>query len=244
MSAFRALNTPRKIVIGLLAGGAGYATVNYVIWPFNRELYMTNTQQNEIDAFTVKRIEEVCKNFQNAENCNSLLKKHLTKDVVDQLKYRKTRLGATLYDVIRSGVNNLDASVGVYAPDAESYKTFAPLFDKIIEDYHGFSPKESQPAVDLGEGKAGDFPELDPKNKYILSTRIRCGRSLAGYPFNPLLTEDDYLIMEQKVKTALDMVQDKELKGVYYPLAGMTKQTQNQLISDHFLFKEGDRHLK
>lgn len=80
------------------------------------------------------------------------------------------------------GVFNLDASVGVYAPDAESYKTFAPLFDKIIEDYHGFGPKDRQPAVDLGEGRTNDFPELDPKKKYILSTRIRCGRTLAVRP--------------------------------------------------------------
>lgn len=31
--------------------------------------------------------------------------RHLTKDVVDKLKYKKTRLGATLYDVIRSGIH-------------------------------------------------------------------------------------------------------------------------------------------
>lgn len=69
------------------------------------------------------------------------------------------------------GVFNLDASVGVYAPDAESYKTFAPLFDKIIQDYHGFSSSDMQPPVDLGEGKSSDFPPLDPKGKYIKSTR-------------------------------------------------------------------------
>ena len=74
--------------------------------------------------------------------------------------------------------------------------------------------------------------------------RIRCGRSLRGYPFNPLLTGDDYLIMEAKVKTALSSVEDKEIKGTYYPLAGMTKDVQKQLIADHFLFKEGDRHLQ
>lgn len=29
--------------------------------------------------------------------------------------------------------------------------------------------------------------------------RIRCGRSLEGYPFNPLLTQDDYLIIQERV---------------------------------------------
>lgn len=50
--------------------------------------------------------------------------------------------------------------------------------------------------------------------------------------------------MEGKVKTALESVEDKEIKGTYYPLTGMTKEVQKQLIADHFLFKEGDRHLQ
>lgn len=35
-----------------------------------------------------------------------------------------------------------------------------------------------------------------------------------------------------------------ELKGKYYPLTGMSKEIQQQLIDDHFLFKEGDRFLQ
>jgi protein-arginine kinase len=34
-----------------------------------------------------------------------------------------------------------------------------------------------------------------------------------------------------------------ELEGSYYPLNGMKKEDQDQLIADHFLFKEGDRFL-
>lgn len=209
-----------------------------------REIYLVNKQENETDAFTVKKIEDAFKRLQEHDECKSLLKKYLTRDVVDQLKYKKTKLGASLYDVISSGVHNLDAGVGVYAPDVESYKTFAALFDPIIEDYHGFKPSDSQPNVDLGESKIKEFPPLDPAGKYIQSTRIRCGRTLDGYPFNPLLSSNDYLMMQQKVRTALEQVKDSDLKGVYYPLQGMKKEVQNQLITDHFLFKEGDRHLQ
>uniref|UniRef100_A0A7E4ZZT2 arginine kinase n=1 Tax=Panagrellus redivivus TaxID=6233 RepID=A0A7E4ZZT2_PANRE len=227
-------------VAGLVAAVGGYT----YFYPYARDVALVNKQQGETDAFTVKKIEEAYKILQDHPECHSLLKKHLTKSVVDQLKYKKTQLGATLYDVIRSGVHNLDAGVGVYAPDYESYKVFAALFDPIIEEYHGFGPNDKQPPVDLGEGRTGEFPPLDPAGKYIKSTRIRCGRTLKGYPFNPLLTSDDYLIMQQKVKSALESVQDKDLKGTYYPLQGMSKETQNKLIADHFLFKEGDRHLQ
>jgi protein-arginine kinase len=209
-----------------------------------RDMIYVNEQIGENNAFNIKKIENAYKTLQDNSECNSLLKKHLTQSVVDKLKYKKTKLGATLYDVIRSGVFNPDASVGVYAPDSESYKVFAALFDPIIQEYHGFGPNDKQPDVDLGEGRTKELEPLDPDGKYIISTRIRCGRTLRGYPFNPLLTGDDYLIMQEKVKNALSQVKDDDLKGTYYPLQGMKKETQNQLIADHFLFKEGDRHLQ
>nr|CAD2182252.1 unnamed protein product [Meloidogyne enterolobii] len=174
------------------------------------------------------------------------LKKHFTESVKDKLKYKKTKLGGTLYDIIRSGVANLDSGVGVYAPDAESYTKFAALFDPIIDDYHGgFGPNAKHPATYFGEDKISELKDLDPEGKYILSTRIRCGRSFKGYPFNPLLSRDDYIMMETKVKNVFDGLKgDSELGGTYYPLDGMSKDTQKQLIADHFLFKEGDRFLK
>lgn len=48
--------------------------------------------------------------------------------------------------------------------------------------------------------------------------------------------------MEQIVSKTLKGLTG-ELKGTYYPLTGMSKATQQQLIDDHFLFKEGDRYV-
>jgi len=197
------------------------------------------------DADTIKKIEEGYKTLQASKDCHSLLKKYFTEDVMNKLKGKKTKLGATLWDVIQSGVKNLDSGCGVYAPDAEAYTMFKELFDPIIEDYHGgFGPSAKQPATDLGESHVAELTDLDPDHKFIQSTRIRCGRSLAGYPFNPCLTEANYKDMEGKVKKIFETIQDPELQGTYYPLAGMTKEIQNQLIKDHFLFKEGDRFLQ
>jgi len=72
---------------------------------------------------------------------------------------------------------------------------------------------------------------------------VRCGRSLQGYPFNPLLTENQYSEMEKKVSSTLKGLSG-ELKGDFYPLTGMSKDVQQKLIDDHFLFKEGDRFLQ
>lgn len=197
------------------------------------------------DADTQKKIEEGFKTLQAAKDCKSLLKKHLSEKVVNNNKAKKTKLGATLWDVIQSGVKNLDSGVGLYAPDAEAYTMFKDLFDPVIEEYHnGFKPTDRQPPTDLGDGKIDQLPDLDPEGKFINSTRIRCGRSLQGYPFNPCLTEANYKEMESKVKAGLESLSDGELQGNYYPLLGMSKEIQNQLIADHFLFKEGDRFLQ
>ncbi|KAH8611218.1 ATP guanido phosphotransferase N terminal domain [Trypanosoma vivax] len=190
----------------------------------------------------IAKLDAAFSKLQNASDCNSLLKKHLTKNVFEEIKGRKTKLGATLLDVIQSGVANLDSGVGLYAPDAESYTVFAPLFDPVIEDYHkGFKPSDRQPPKDFGD--LSTLVDVDPDNKYVLSTRVRCGRSLEGYPFNPCLTKAQYEEMESRVKEQLSTMTG-ELQGCYYPLTGMTKETQQKLIDDHFLFKEGDRFLQ
>lgn len=50
----------------------------------------------------------------------------------------------------------------------------------------------------------------------------------------------NYKEMEDKVSAIFNTFEG-ELKGKYHPLTGMDKATQQQLIDDHFLFKEGDR---
>ena len=197
------------------------------------------------DADTIKKIEEGFKTLQGAKDCHSLLHKYFSKDVMEACKARKTKLGATLWDVIQSGVKNLDSGVGIYAPDAEAYTLFKELFNPVIEDYHGgFKSTDKQPPTDLGESHLAELPDLDPEGKYINSTRIRCGRSLQGYPFNPCLSEANYKEMETRVKKIFEEIKDPELQGTYFPLTGMTKEVQTQLIQDHFLFKEGDRFLQ
>ncbi|PAA48667.1 hypothetical protein BOX15_Mlig028863g1 [Macrostomum lignano] len=195
-----------------------------------------------VDPSVVSYLEEGYKKLQSDPKCKSLLKRHLTKDVLEKLKNKKTSFGSTLKDVVQSGVENLDSGVGVYAPDAEAYSVFADLFDPIIEEYHGgFKRTDRHPPCTLGD--ASEFGDVDPEGKYVVSTRIRCGRSLRKFPFNPNMTEGHYKEMEDLVSGTLKGMTG-ELKGTFYPLTGMTKEVQQQLIDDHFLFKEGDRFLQ
>lgn len=96
-----------------------------------------------------------------ASDSKSLLKKYLTRELFDQLKTKKTSFGSTLLDVIQSGLENHDSGVGIYAPDAEAYTTFADLFDPIIDDYHqGFKKTDKHPPKDFGD--VDTLGNLDP----------------------------------------------------------------------------------
>ena len=54
------------------------------------------------------------------KECSSLLCKYLTPEVFETLKEKKTGYGFTLEQAIRSGVENVDSGIGVYAGDEES----------------------------------------------------------------------------------------------------------------------------
>ena len=174
------------------------------------------------------------------EDCTSMLCKHLTPEMFEALKDKKTANGFTLEQAINSGVVNIDSGIGVYAGDEESYSMFAPLFDAIIEDYHGFGKEEKhQSNLNPDDLKA---PNPDPDGEFIVSTRIRVGRNVANLPLGPAISKEQRDLVESSVVEGLNTLEG-ELEGDYYPLLGMSKEVQEELIKDHFLFKEGDRFL-
>lgn len=170
----------------------------------------------------------------------SLMSKYLTKEVFENLKDKKTKNGFTLKQLINSGLENPDSSIGTYAGDEESYEVFAPLLDEIIKSYHGFS-KEDKHKSDLDTKKI-DISNPDPTNRYIISTRIRVGRNLSKMPLGTIISYEKRLEVERIVSNALSSLKG-DLKGKYYPLKGMSEEDKNTLIKEHFLFKEGDRFL-
>ncbi|MBL6988232.1 MAG: arginine kinase [Bacteriovoracaceae bacterium] len=167
--------------------------------------------------------------------------KYLTDDLKNEFAGKKTQNGFTIDDVVRSGVENSDSSIGAYAADAESYQLFAPLFDKIIEEYHGY-PKDGIHTSDLSTDKLL-MDNLDPTDDIINSTRIRVGRNLASYAFAAAISLDDRQSVEKEVISALNDLTG-ELQGTYYSLEDMDEKTRLKLVADHFLFKKGDRFLE
>ncbi|CBY38766.1 unnamed protein product [Oikopleura dioica] len=160
----------------------------------------------------------------------SILSNCLTREIWEKLRLKKVN-GCSFEKMIFSGCKLTESSVGVYAGSHESYKAFAPLFDKVIESYHGH-----------------DFSKLDcpdlavDKEAMIISTRVRIARNLAEYRLGTSISTEKRREVESKVVSVLEKL-DGELAGKYFSLEKMTDSERKELIADHFLFKGGDKFL-
>merc|ERR1711990_152716 len=176
------------------------------------------------------------------EGTKSSLSKNLSKEIWEEYKDQSCDAGVTFRTCIFSGIKNQDSGIGLYAGSHHSYTKFEKLFDKVIEQYHGHTKEATHKSDMSSEGLTNvDFAPEDAA--MINSTRIRVGRNLADFPLGPGVSKDQRLEIMNKVVEACNTFEG-DLKGKFYTLEGMDPKDQQQLIDDHFLFKEGDRFLE
>ena len=70
----------------------------------------------------------------------------------------------------------------------------------------------------------GEFDE-----KYVLSSRVRTGRSIRGFTLPPVCSRAERREVEKIVVDALGNLKGG-FEGTYYPLSKMTEAQQDQLI--------------
>ncbi|XP_055518769.1 creatine kinase U-type, mitochondrial-like [Leucoraja erinacea] len=166
---------------------------------------------------------------------------YLTPEIYARLRDKVTSSGYTLDQCIQTGVDNpghqhsFIKSIGIVAGDEESYEVFADIFYPVIMERHnGYDPRTMRQAKDLDASKIrnGQFDE-----KYVLSSRVRTGRSIRGLSMPPACTRAERREVERVTVDALAGLKG-DLAGRYYSLSNMTDKEQQQLIDDHFMFEK------
>uniref|UniRef100_A0A8D2DBW3 Creatine kinase B-type n=1 Tax=Sciurus vulgaris TaxID=55149 RepID=A0A8D2DBW3_SCIVU len=146
---------------------------------------------------------------------NNHMAKVLTPELYAELRAKSTPSGFTL--------------------DDESYDVFKALFNPIIEDQHGGYQPSDEHKTDLNPDNLQGSDDLDPN--YMLSSRVRTGRSICGFCLPPHCSRGERRAIEKLMVEAL-LSLDSNLAGRYYALKSMTEAEQQQLIDDHFLFNK------
>jgi creatine kinase len=226
----------------------------------------------------------------------ALLPVYLTPQVYEALRRKRTPSGVTFEDCIQAGVALPHGArpprglAGVYAGDADSYRTFSDLFVPLLQDYHQSTDQrhnvrrrqqnqdqQQQPVSGGGAGLLND-PDpttaltakqmqgrsrsstasvgrlqrhqtnlnysylvkdtLDPEGEYILYTRMRLARSVAGFRFPPCIRRGERRQVEQLLK---DVVMD--WPGRYVSVMDMSNSQHDHLIQQQLLFKDPDEYL-
>lgn len=185
------------------------------------------------------------------------IKEFLTKEMYDKYKDEKTALGVTLDKCIKGGIDRVQlgeswnvGKVGLLFGDAECVTKFEDLVKPIMIRRHN-NPHLPHPPPNLDGSQLLDHAGLIDES-YVISTRVRTGRTISGFPLPPSIGADQRKELEAIVVSAL-LGLEGNMKGDYYPLAGsntyapkpngIDKETESRLISDHFLFQEPDEPM-
>ena len=201
------------------------------------EQLMSGTPARQIVVEAEKGEVTTVSNFPDLSQHNNWMSRSLTKEIYDKLSVLKTPSGFTLDQAIQTGVDNpghpFIMTVGCVAGDEESYDVFAELFDPVIEGRHNGYKKDALHKTDLNASNLVGGEDLD--SNFVISSRVRTGRSIRGLALPPHCTRAERREVEKVVVEALDTLKGS-LQGKYYPLNKMTPKEQDQLIEDHFLF--------
>ena len=158
-----------------------------------------------------------------------LLNRYLTDAHQAELSKRVTPNGVRLEDVTRSGLCHPDSSIGVYAPDFQSYDVFRELFHPVLENFQA-------PCL----ADRSDLACLNPAA--VVSTRIRMARNLAGHLFPAAMSSSERVIVEGKIAHACRCLAP-DFEGTLTQLKDIPAQQLDAMIASRLAFGPEDPYM-
>ncbi|KAG2466500.1 KCRS kinase, partial [Polypterus senegalus] len=216
-STFSRMLMGRKTAMLLASLGTGALASGYLMSDVNHAAVIDRT-----------KIFPPSSDYPDLRKHNNCMASHLTPAIYCRLRDKLTPSGWSLDQCIQTGVDN---------PGHPFIKTvgmiFSDIFDPVIKERHnGYDPRTMKHHTDLDSSKVthGQFDE-----RYVLSSRVRTGRSIRGLSLPPACTRAERREVERVATMALSGLKG-DLAGRYYRLTEMAEQEQQRLIDEHFLF--------
>jgi creatine kinase len=176
---------------------------------------------------------------------DNLMAKHFSVDYYNSLTPEKKAL---LLKCCKSGYENPDSGMGLYAMSPTDYDDFTEYFDVVIRDYHKINGN-------LQHINNWDISGVEglPKNGQLdltalglgrTSMRVRVGRNLKDFPLPGNMTRADRVNLEARMIAAFKkLIADPNFGGTYHTLTpnnefSIDNAQYQQLVKDHIMFKD------
>jgi len=115
-----------------------------------------------------------------------------------------------------------------------TYDCFKDIFDEIISRRHNGYPADGKHPTDLDYTKLTNA-QFD--TDYVLSSRVRTGRSIKGLSMPPFCTRAERREVERIISEAGASLSG-ELEGYYQSLPNMTEEQHQKLIDEHLMYEK------
>jgi len=155
-----------------------------------------------------------------SNNCESSLKKHLTKHTWSGVKYNRTKHGGTIMNLIKLSENDSNHKIGLALTDGDCIDQFSTLLEPIIKELHQITIKQKNYNFNINTGimpKAIYQEKLLHKFNHL---RFEISRNIQDFPFPIILTREKREILAESIKHAINngLVGDLGIKGHFHPL--------------------------
>jgi arginine kinase len=151
---------------------------------------------------------------------------------------KSTKYGTSLFDCVKSALENPDIIVGLYAPDPLCYDTFSEIFWPIIENYHKVNIKSLKSNHDYGD--LNEISEINAEySDTIASIRIEVSRTIEGFLMGSKLNRHT----RESIKDLMIEVLREfhgEFYGDYYELNDLSNDERDNLINCRLLYANAD----
>jgi len=168
--------------------------------------------------------------FPNLEKVNNPLKTVLTKNIWASIKYKKTKLGGSLMNLIKISENKLNEKIGILLCDGESINTFDQLVIPLINFVNETENQKLEEFIpDPVLTTQAHFPYND---KILFNTkliRISYSRNLQDFAFSSIINDKNRANVENLIITAINnLISEKAINnGKFYFL----KENENEAIN-------------
>mmetsp|Transcript_25624 Transcript_25624/g.35403 ORF Transcript_25624/g.35403 Transcript_25624/m.35403 type:complete len:437 (-) Transcript_25624:102-1412(-) len=252
------MKVSRGVVTGALAGGVAFLTLSRVSQPTQTEsgslfekLSQVNARLERIESalgvseFDSQRILDMIAKAK-ASFPDNLMAKHFD---LDYYKSLPADLQKRLLQICKSGAENPDSGMGMYAMNPDDYDIFKPYMDTVIRDYHKIKTEVHHKTNWDLKTKADKLPvggklDLTKLGLGMTSMRVRVGRNLKDFPLPGAMSKQNRLDMEQQMLKAFKkLMADPAYGGQYYSLTpglpeSIDEAKYQELVKSHLMFKD------